>query len=73
MKETFFILVISMWGNTGSEWEYIGNQIALQQELTEDQCVYLLDDAMWHTTYENEYYQMRAHCFPANCAGKESC
>ena len=62
-----------MWGNTGSEWEYIGNQIALQQELTEDQCVYLLDDAMWQTTYENEYYQMRAHCFPADCAGKESC
>ena len=62
-----------MWGNDGSEWHYIGNQIALQQELTEDQCVYLLDDAMWKATYENEYYQMRAHCFDADCAFKEKC
>ena len=73
MKEKFFIMVISMWGNDGSEWHYIGNQIALQQPMTEEQCLYLIDEEMWQASYENQYYQMRAHCFDANCAGKEKC
>ena len=73
MKETFYILVISMWGNTGVQWEYIGNQIALNQPMTESQCLFLIDDEMWQATYENEWYQLRAHCFDANCAGKEKC
>ena len=73
MKETFYILVISMWGNTGVQWEYIGNQIALNQPMTESQCLLLIDDEMWQATYENEWYQLRAHCFDADCAGKEKC
>jgi len=72
MIETF-VLVISMWGNDGSKWHYIGNQIVLQQEMTEEQCVYLIDDDMWKATYRNEYYRMLAQCYPANCAGKAEC
>ena len=68
-----FLLVITMWGNNGIDWEYIGNQIVLQQVMTEEQCVYLIDEDMWEATYENEYYRMMAHCFPEECAGKESC
>ena len=73
MKETFYILVISMWGNTGVQWEYIGSQLAPTQPMTEEQCLYLIDDAMWQASYENEYYQLRAHCVDANGAGKEKC
>jgi|TARA_B100000900_G_C20453380_1_gene664132 hypothetical protein len=73
MKEKLFILVITMWGNDTHEWHYIGNQIALQQEMTEEQCLYLIDEDMWQASYDNEFYQMRAHCFPADCAGKKEC
>ena len=71
--EKGFLLVITMWGNNGIDWEYIGNQIVLQQVMTEEQCVYLIDKDMWEATYENKYYRMMAHCFPEDCAGKESC
>ena len=73
MKETFFILVITMWGNDTREWHYIGNQISLQQPMTEEQCLYLIDEDMWQASYENQYYQLKAHCFPADCAAKEKC
>ena len=68
-----FLLVITMWGNNGIDWEYIGNQIVLQQVMTKEHCVYLIDKDMWEATYENRYYRMMAHCFPEECAGKESC
>ena len=71
--EVGYILVITMWGHTGVEWQYIGNQIALQQEMTEEQCLYLIAEDMWKATYENEFYQVRAHCFPVNCSGKDRC
>ena len=52
MKETLFILVITMWGNDATQWHYIGNQIALQQEMTEEQCLSLIDEDMWQASYE---------------------
>ena len=45
--EVAYVLVITMWGNTGTVWEYIGNQIVLQQQMTEAQCEYLIDEEMW--------------------------
>jgi hypothetical protein len=72
MIETF-VLVISMWGNNGSEWLYIGNQMSLQQEMTEEQCLYLIDEEMWETTYDNEHYRMLAQCYPVKCAEEEAC
>jgi|TARA_B100001094_G_scaffold130725_1_gene126557 hypothetical protein len=68
-----FLLVISMWGNTGTEWEYIGNQIVLQEPMTEKQCLYIIQDDKWVATYENEYYMMKTQCYPKECAGKEKC
>ena len=71
--ETFFIMVISMWGFDGNDWQYIGNQIALQQPMTQAQCEYLIDEDVWQVTYENHYYRLMAHCFPAECAKEGKC
>jgi hypothetical protein len=71
--EIAYVLVISMWGHTGEEWKYIGNQVALQQPMTEAQCLYLIEDDMWQASYQNKYYRMMAHCFPQDCSGMESC
>jgi len=62
--EVAFVLVISMWGNTGQEWQYIGNQIILQQPMTEAQCEYLIDEQMWKAYYSNQYYKLTTHCYP---------
>ena len=70
MKE--FILVISMWGNDGTTDHYIG-QISLQQPFSETQCNMLIEKEMWASSYANEHYHMKGHCFPAECAGKETC
>ena len=70
MKE--FILVISMWGSDGVTEHYIG-QIALQQPFSEKQCNMLIEEDMWTSSYDNPYFQMKGHCFPKECAGKENC
>jgi len=33
----------------------------------------MMDEKMWKPTYENEYFYMKGHCFPAECSGKEQC
>tara|TARA_Y100001951_G_C11248769_1_gene245043 strand:- start:156 stop:374 length:219 start_codon:yes stop_codon:yes gene_type:complete len=71
MKE--FVLVISMWGHTGIEWVYVGNQVVLQQAMTQKQCHYLLQKDMWKATYNNEFYKINIQCFPKDCAGKRVC
>ena len=70
MKE--FILVISMWGSDGTTNHYIG-QLALQQPMTEKQCHFMIDEDMWAAQYDNDFFEMRAHCYPKECAGKKSC
>ena len=61
--EIAYVLVISMWGHTGFDWQYIGNQIVLQQPMTLDQCEYLIDKTMWEAFYNNEYYKLTVHCY----------
>ena len=41
--------------------------------MTESQCIYMIDEKMWISLYENEYYHMKGHCFPAECAGGMKC
>ena len=67
-----FILVISMWGSDGVDNHYIG-QLALQQPMTKEQCEYMIHDKMWESSYENEHYHMKGHCFPKECSGQEKC
>ena len=71
MKE--FILVITMWGADASGQDHYIGQISLQQPMSESQCEYMIDEKMWNSDYENEYYHMKGHCFPAECSGKETC
>tara|TARA_R110000824_G_scaffold7512_5_gene33938 strand:- start:490 stop:711 length:222 start_codon:yes stop_codon:yes gene_type:complete len=67
-----YILVISMWGSDGSTDHYIG-QMALQQPMTEKQCLWMLEDKRWSAAYDNSHYTMAMHCFPKDCAGKSIC
>tara|TARA_Y100001937_G_scaffold86318_1_gene116767 strand:+ start:55 stop:252 length:198 start_codon:yes stop_codon:yes gene_type:complete len=55
-----FVLVITMWGNDGSQWLYIGNQIVLQQPMSQEACEYMAN--MWESFYDNEYYKMVIKC-----------
>ena len=68
-----FVLIISMWGNNGTEWEYIGNQMVLNQDMTKAQCEYMMDDEQWTRFNSSEYYNMQLDCYPKDCQGKESC
>ena len=45
MKE--FLLVISMWGNNGTDWQYIGNQYIMQELFTKEQCMAIADKKNW--------------------------
>lgn len=62
--ELTYLLVISMWGHNGMDWMYMGNQIVLQQAMTEAQCEYLINENMWQAFYSNEFYKMTVQCAP---------
>ena len=64
--EVAVFLVISMWGNTGQEWQYIGNKVLLQQAMTLAQCEYLINEDMWLAYYVNAYYKIMIHCHSEN-------
>jgi len=55
-----FVLVISVWGFTGDEWQYIGNQIVLNQDMTETQCEAMADN--WTRWEDNEYFTFSVEC-----------
>jgi len=61
MKE--FVLVISMWGNNGYDWEYIGNQYIMKEMFTEPQCQLLADTELWEVSATNPYYRLQFDCF----------
>jgi len=61
MKE--FVLVISMWGNTGEEWVYTGNQYIMQELFTEQQCHIIAQKANWEKYEKNEYLGLQFDCF----------
>tara|TARA_R110002020_G_scaffold50195_4_gene142073 strand:- start:288 stop:515 length:228 start_codon:yes stop_codon:yes gene_type:complete len=55
-----YILVISLWGFNGTEWEYVGNQAVYQQPMYEDGCEEMIED---FTKYEsNEFYRISLDC-----------
>ena len=58
-----FVLVISMWGNDGSAWQYIGNQYIMQETFTKEQCELLIDDENWGRVIDNKYYRLQFDCF----------
>lgn len=62
--EIAYVLLISMWWNTGESWNHIGNQIQLNQPMTLEQCEYLLSEGMWSGATLNPYYKFVIHCVP---------
>ena len=61
MKE--FLLVISMWGNNGMTWQYIGNQYIMQELFTKEQCEMIATEKNWKNVTTNKYYGLQFDCF----------
>ena len=60
MKE--FLLVISMWGNNGTDWVYMGNQYIMQELFTKEQCMAIADKKNWQQVTLNKYYGIAFDC-----------
>ena len=61
MKE--FLLVISMWGNNGTDWQYIVNQYIMQELFTKEQCEMIAAEKNWKNVTTNKYYGLQFDCF----------
>ena len=58
-----FVLVISIWGNTGTEWVYTGNQYVSQEIYTKEECLKLADASNWNEFRNNPFYDIQLDCF----------
>ena len=58
-----FVLVISIWGNTGTEWVYTGNQYVSQEIYTKEECLKLADASNWSKFRNNPFYDIQLDCF----------
>tara|TARA_Y100001972_G_C7505178_1_gene255506 strand:- start:366 stop:569 length:204 start_codon:yes stop_codon:yes gene_type:complete len=61
MKE--FVLVMSMWGHNGLDWEYIGNQYIYNTPMTKEECEVYLEEDQWSKHIENQFYSVQFNCF----------
>ena len=58
-----YLLVISMMGITEDDTHmFIGSQMVLNQEMTLEQCEFMLDEKLWSNHWDNEYYYMEVSC-----------
>ena len=57
---SLYILIISLWGFTGSDWVYVGNQIVYQEPLTKQECEIMADS--WTKFELNEFYRLSIEC-----------
>jgi len=55
-----FVLLLSMWGNDGTDWVYMGNQYAYNQPMTKIECTEIAED--WTRWETNEYYRLSIEC-----------
>ena len=60
-----YLIVISLWGNNGVTWEYIGNQYVYQIPMTYAQCENIVRDTSWIKWETNEYYKVSMECVKA--------
>jgi len=58
-----FVLVISLWGNDGSQWIYTGNQYVMQEKFTVEQCKIIINSNNWQKYEENPFYKLQFDCF----------
>jgi|TARA_B100000287_G_scaffold400950_1_gene420585 hypothetical protein len=57
---TLYVLIISLWGFTGVEWVYVGNQIVYNESMTKQECETMADN--WNKYELNEFYRMSIEC-----------
>ena len=60
-----FVLVFSLWGFNGEDWEYIGNQYIYNAPMTIDQCMFIAHQSNWYKYETNENYRLSVECKPA--------
>ena len=66
-----YLLVIAMMGITEDDDRvYIGSQMVLNQEMTLEQCEFMLDEKLWSNHWDNEYYYMELSCHEKGTALK---
>ena len=58
-----FVVVVSIWGNNGTDWVYTGNQYVMNQLFTKKQCEQIVDSSNWNKFKENKYYDLQFDCF----------
>ena len=57
---TLFVLVISLWGYTGTDWVYVGNQMVLNHPMTKEECEVIKHN--WTKHELNEFYRFSIEC-----------
>jgi hypothetical protein len=60
-----YLIVISLWGNNGITWEYIGNQYVYQIPMTKVQCENIVHENAWFKWEANEFYKVSMECVAA--------
>ena len=57
-----FVLVVTLWGNNGTDWIYIGNQYVLNDPMPIEKCNEMADLDNWSWWETNEYYTIQLNC-----------
>ena len=57
---TLYVLIISLWGFTGVECVYVGNQIVYNEPMTKQECETMANN--WNKYELNEFYRMSIEC-----------
>jgi|TARA_B100001094_G_scaffold185411_1_gene179624 hypothetical protein len=63
-----FLLVFSMWGYDGLDWQFIGNQYVYSKPMTEEQCSTIADQDSWFAYESNPFYKIAARCMPTDAS-----
>ncbi len=63
-----FVLVFSMWGYDGLDWQFIGNQYVYSKPMTEEQCSTIADQDSWFAYESNPFYKIAARCMPTDAS-----
>tara|TARA_R100001509_G_scaffold27319_1_gene14274 strand:- start:379 stop:594 length:216 start_codon:yes stop_codon:yes gene_type:complete len=58
-----FVLVISLWGNNGTDWVYVGNQYVMKEQFTLEQCQEIAKESTWRKFKTNQYYDLQFDCY----------
>ena len=60
-----FVLVFSMWGFDGLEWQYMGNQYVYDAPMTAQECNFIASQDNWTKFEGNPFYRISVECLPS--------